>query len=829
MIDVYDSSNSFTRIVSVYRPPNTTSAQTKTMCIRLKKYLNVVRYCITGDLNLGDIDWAKMTSKTPSAREFLVLCMEICANQKIIENTRKDKILDVLLIPDSVDLADVEIIEPFSTSDHAGILFDIRFDRKPVVIEPIVPDFRTADYKIINSYLITLDWDKIMAKCVCVEDYWLTLRCVLDMIVTQFVPKRHTKRSIHPWVNLNLKRIQRSKQSLYRNFCKQNNENNYLNYQRCARYYKKEFLFAKTEYEKRLFNDKCKLKTFYAYLKNQLKCKCDVPPIKSCNGLVDGNKNKAELFSDYFAKHFTLDNGHIPDYAIKNTDSISIFKCDAKSIVKIVSKMRGGFSLDPQYYCMFFVKNLIANLAKPLGIIFDKSLSEGTLVNDWKIADIVPVLKSGDPQMCENYRSISLTSVFSKILETIVKDQMLNFLTICDLIPDVQHGFVPKRSTVTNLLSCLDDWTANIENSLQTDVIYLDFAKCFNSVSHQKLLFKLERLGFRGKCLLWLNSFFFERIQRVKINSEYSAPKSVISGTPEGTVIGPLLYVCYSLDLNFVIKYCKLSCFADDSKLYKSITCDNDTLLLQEDLNNVVNWAKSWQLSLNGKKTKLLVIGKCLFERNYDLLCNAIEKVDTIRDLGVIMDSNLSFTVHCKKLVQKAYYVIRNIFMTFKSHTTKFYVNLYKLYVRPILEYACQVWSPELKFNINRIERVQRYFTSRLPNLDSKSYNERLVSTEIESLEHRRLCLDLCFFHQIIHHKTDYVSESFIFKLRLRGNCKNLAVTRCKTNKRQHFYFIRIVNNWNDLSDIIVTCENLKTVKKHLNRVVFNFRGSALN
>ena len=205
--------------------------------------------------------------------------------------------------------------------------------------------------------------------------------------------------------------------------------------------------------------------------------------------------------------------------------------------------------------------------------------------------------------------SVKFWSVFSKILERIVKKQFLTHLNGNRIIPEVQHGFVSGRSRVTNLLSCLEEWTRNFDNGFQTDVVYLDFSKCFDTVSHEKLLHRLSFLGIQGSALSWLGSFLCGRQQYVCVGKGRSQCKRVTSGVPQGTVLGPILFLCFSFDLYKYVKDCKVSIYADDTKLFKRVMSVDDCRLLQADIDRIYTWAKAWQLTLNPNKTQCIVLG----------------------------------------------------------------------------------------------------------------------------------------------------------------------------------------------------------------------------
>ena len=208
---------------------------------------------------------------------------------------------------------------------------------------------------------------------------------------------------------------------------------------------------------------------------------------------------------------------------------------------------------------------------------------------------------------------------------------------------------------------------------LATDIIYLDYSKCFDTVCHSKLLYKLCKYGICGPAYTWLQNFLLNRTQNVRVNNCLSSGVNVVSGVPQGTVLGPILFVLYSADLPKVVRHSKLSLYADDTKVYKSIQNIADCKLLQADLNSIFNWANIWQMKLNPDKTKHLTIGSSLYK--YTLNGSEIDQVDSINDVGIIVQSDLKFGKHCSSVNKRSHFVI-NIFKTFKNHDVDFYVNL---------------------------------------------------------------------------------------------------------------------------------------------------------
>ena len=223
------------------------------------------------------------------------------------------------------------------------------------------------------------------------------------------------------------------------------------------------------------------------------------------------------------------------------------------------------------------------SLAVPLAHLYRRSLDTGLLPQDWTVARVVPIYKKGDRQSPSNYRPISLTAVPCKILESLIRDQMLSHLTEQRLLSEHQHGFRPKRSCSTQLLEVLDAWTRELECGNPVDVVYLDFQKAFDSVPHLRLLSKLRSYGITGKLLDWIASFLTGRKQQVVLEGHRSDWSDVASGVPQGSVLGPLLFLVYVNDLPDIIQ-CGIKLFADDTKMYTSVSSTDDAALLQSDL-----------------------------------------------------------------------------------------------------------------------------------------------------------------------------------------------------------------------------------------------------
>lgn len=231
------------------------------------------------------------------------------------------------------------------------------------------------------------------------------------------------------------------------------------------------------------------------------------------------------------------------------------------------------------------MKECATELAPSLSILFNQAFSSGELPIDWTMANIAPVHKKKSKYARESYRQISLTSIISKVSEMIVRDRVVDFWLNRQTFNPNQFGFLQNKSTVSQLLLCYNDWSKSRNNNKPTDIAFLDFHKAFDSVPHERLLYKLKQHGIGGSLLGWFRNFLTNRKQRVAVRGSFSDWSDVKSGVPQGTILGPILFLIYINDLPVGVSS-SVKLFADDVKLYRELSdVESDMLLLQSDLN----------------------------------------------------------------------------------------------------------------------------------------------------------------------------------------------------------------------------------------------------
>ena len=319
---------------------------------------------------------------------------------------------------------------------------------------------------------------------------------------------------------------------------------------------------------------------------------------------------------------------------------------------------------------------------------------------------------------------------------------MVNHMAENDLLTNDQHGFWNGRSCTTQLLSVIETWTDQLEKGIDIDALYFYFSKAFDTVPHRRLLSKLESYKVSQQITDWVEAYLSNRKQRV-VNGTRSEWEAVSSGVPQGSVLGPVLFLIYINDLPKEVKNC-IRLFADDTKLYRTVTTDLDCLSLQQDIDNIEEWASKWQLKFHPKKCKTMRIGDKYPKYNYTMTAEdgtivQLEETVVEKDLGVVVDNKLTFSHHINSIVARANQVMGMIRRSFKYMDKDIFVQLFtsRVGLRPILEYGNVIWSPRLIRDIDAVERVQRRATKTVPGISTMTYPDRLQTLRLPSLVYR--------------------------------------------------------------------------------------------
>ena len=504
-------------------------------------------------------------------------------------------------------------------------------------------------------------------------------------------------------------------------------------------------------------------KKFWSYVKSANNSH-RIPNSVNYNGCHrTDSAQQADLFNKFFFDQFSDES--LYDIEINNSRvSKELFAIEFShaEICNLLRKINPNKAHGPDGIHGKILKNCAATIALPLSLLFTISYNTGTIPNDWKLANVVPIHKKGSKNNVENYRPISLTSLIMKQFEKIVR---LELMKKCEhLISDNQHGFLPQRSCITQLVSVADSLAVSLNNNFHTDVVYFDFAKAFDSVNHDILLHKLKnRYHIDGPLLNFIKNYLMDRQQQVVIGNCISAPCKVNSGVPQGSIVGPLLFVLFIDDISENISPgTNIALYADDTKIWREIHSQQDNTILQQDITTLHNWATANKMKFHPSKCHVLPISRKRLPHlnkrySYNLNGIVIDYCSTEKDLGVYMTSKQNFTDHCNKLYSKA-----NSRLFLNKRTCAFLQNpqqkrkIYLTMVRSLFEHCSVVWRPHNQTSKDKLESIQKRGVKWILNEEYQSYSNleyllRCKQLNFLPLDFKLLFNDILLFHKVVN------------------------------------------------------------------------------
>ena len=379
------------------------------------------------------------------------------------------------------------------------------------------------------------------------------------------------------------------------------------------------------------------------------------------NGSLIKDDNFASHFASYFSQIYGISPPPSPNpgqishpYDLVN-DCLFFSEISEGETADAIDKLIIGKSPGPDRVPPFLVKGCKDPLLKPLTKIFNLSITNNQFPSQWKISKVCPGYKNvGSVTEISNYRPIAITSTFSKVFETILYNRLLPHVK--PYLSEYQYGFLPNRSTLPNLANFTQDVLDGLDDGLQTDTIYTDFEKAFDRVSHQRLLLKLDRYGLHERTLAFMRSYLVNRTQYVNFQRQFSAPYVVNSGVPQGSNLGPLLFLLQLDDIKHVITRSKFSKFADDLRLRKLIKSPTDCEDLQSDLDRIYEWSQENSLLFNIDKCKVMSFSRSHNPILWTYTMNSLPlaRITEVKDLGITFTNDLDFSTHIIQIVNNA-------------------------------------------------------------------------------------------------------------------------------------------------------------------------------
>ena len=658
----------------------------------------------------------------------------------------------------------------------------------------------------------------------CIDDMWSNFSQWCSDTLSTCVPSRQSSQRItQPWANREVRRLSRSKRKWHKIARQTGSTSAWDHYthlkhtaqQKCREAYN-------SHINNMLSDDTGGKKKFWTYIKSRKTDRCGVAPLKKDGITYSDSITKADLLNKQFASVFSHEApGDLPDLGHSDTPDVPRITVSVGGVVKLLKDINPSKATGPDSIPGKLLKEAASELAPALTLIFQTSINQGRIPNDWKSAKIAPVYKKGDRSQPSNYRPISLTSICCKLIEHIIHSSVITHLENHSILTDFQHGFRKRRSTETQLILTVQDLVSNLNAGEQTDVILLDFSKAFDKVPHNRLLLKLQHYGVRGNILAWIRDFLSDRTQEVVLDGTTSTRCSVTSGVPQGTVLGPLLFLVYINDMPSCVQS-PARLFADDCLVYKKIRSQDDCIALQEDLQKLQEWEERWLMQFHPEKCEVITISnrRSPTKYGYSIHGHQLQHVDNAKYLGVTINKSLSWNPHVDNVTKKANQTLaflrRNIGMC--SQDSK--EQAYKTFVRPTLEYASTVWDPHTARNINAVEMVQRRaarFTTGNYHRTS-SVSTILSALKWDSLQLRRARARTIMLFRIHNRLVDISPEEYLVPtgIQTRGHTIKFLQPQARIQAYQYSFFPCAIRYWNSLPAPVVQISSVEAFKQSL-------------
>jgi len=821
-------------ICSLYRPPDNNLIYMKALCDTLAdiaaNHPNSPIW-IAGDINLPNINWDRNctsgnTYSVALCKLFLTFIEDYGLTQMVDFPTRRQNILDIF-VTNRPSL--VTTCKPIpGISDHEAVLITslLRVNIQSPV-KRTVYKWNRADWDELNNsarYFCSIFISDFSIDTP-IDQMWNRFKNFCLSILTTIPSKVTNNLSTRPWITPHIKRLSKRKQRLYNIARLSHHQDDWALYYHLKKECQRECRKAYNSYVMSLIDDNNNVsKRMWSYVKSKRTDNCGIPTLRQDEQTFITPKDKAEILNDYFSSVYTSEDvSTIPTLDGINYPNISPVVIHNEGITNLLSNLKEHKARGPDEIPTILLKRLSTSISPALTLIFQASLHQCKIPTEWKTANIVPIFKKGDKSNPGNYRPVSLTCVCSKLLEHVIYSHVFSHLKKYNILSEEQHGFQQNRSCETQLIGTVNDIAENMNESKQTDVILLDFAKAFDKVPHVRLCHKLSYLGINGTLLEWIKSFLTDRTQQVIVNGEKSSRSKVSSGVPQGTVLAPLLFLCF---INDIVKNISSSIklYADDVLIYRRINSDEDCKLLQRDLIILENWAHKWNMCFSPSKCEFLRItnNKDIINFQYHIQNSQIKEVQQAKYLGVTLNNKLTWSDHIQVITKKANSTYGFIRRNFNNCPTKIKSSLYLSLVRPILEYASTVWSPYYANDTHLIEAVQRRAARLAVNCYSRYQSVTSILEQLDwpTLQERRDQMKMIMMYKIVHGLVFIQHNLPLTPSNLnnisRGHSNRFIQPSTRVDSYKHSFFPSTIRMWNRLPNYVILSDTLSQFKNNL-------------
>lgn len=756
-------------------------------------------------------------------------------------------LLDPILVTDSVAVLEANTIPiERSISDHdpAYIVFSCGYSNA-TSFKRKVWLYKQGNYDLFRDRILNTDWNAIITEqpdvdtaCesftktfmdiaqVCIPTNVVTIRPNDKVWMTSELRREIRKRD-----RLRKKFIQNKTFYNQRKFKDQRNKVNNLKKIAKAEFY---VSINETLSELKHTNSKQYWKIIKMLVKGEGQS-TNLPPLRRTNDenpTAFDNTDKGNLLNNYFCSISDLHDEDIslPEFDDRGPNTLSNITVEMQDIIDVILTLDPNKAVGPDLVSNRMLKEVKNEVAYPLLLLFNKSLREKKFPSSWKLAYVIPVFKSGDSSLVSNYRPIALLCTISKVFEKIVYKYIFNFFIANALLYKFQSGFIPGHSTSHQLIELIHEILQALDNHELVCLIFCDVSKAFDRVWLRGLILKLERYGIKGDLLLWLESYISNREQQVIVKDAISSRRKLKAGVPQGSILGPLLFLVFINDIaDEMLGLCRL--FADDTSVgERSYEINSLRDMVDIDLQNISCWSKKWLVKLNPQKTEIMYFSTRPTPDDlwfsYDNI--RIYPVEGHKHLGVTLSDDVKWSKHIDIIIARATKQVAVLRKLKFIVSRNFLENIYITFIRPLLEYCCEVWDNCSITDSNRLEKVQLEAGRIATGLTLfSSINSIYQETGWEKLSIRREKRKLSLFYNIVNHNApEYLYDLLPQTVNRRNNynlrnANNLTVPYCRLSCFQKSYVPSSIKLWNSL-DINVRQSPSSNVFKYRLKNVYN-------
>ncbi len=795
-----------------YRPPDQRDFWDKIdTCIEEVKNDHAGSIFILGDLNAD--------FKTQNGKKLQNLCQQQNLSYLVSSPTRITNstatVLDQILTNSINFVQEVNVTPPISSNDHCTISALLSFKiKKDLAYQRLMWDFKKADFSKFCSAVTEADFD----KCFETDDIDEICKNWTDLFLTvakSTIPNKFAtvRPNDSPWYTNDLRILKRRMLRSFHKHKMSMSEDNWDKYVRDRNAYKTGLDNAEGSYKKSLTESLASnrnSKSWWLTVKWLLGKRGDSSYhyLNVDNQQVTESNKKAQAFNDFFLSHSNIDdkNARLPENCNYSGNGLDAVKASENEISDIIHSIDTSKATGPDGISPRLLREAGNSIVPSLTRLINLSLLQCKIPKQWKLVHVVPLFKKGDKHERNNYRPVSLLPCVSKILERIVFKYLFNYLRDNGLLSKDQSGFQPGDSTVNQLAFLYNFLCKSLDEKKDVHIVFCDISKAFDRVWHKGLIHKLKNIGITGSLLQWFIDYLHDRYQKVVISGQTSSEGLIKAGVPQGSVLGPLLFLIYINDLTLVTKS-KMKLFADDTTLYVDFDDPNEsTHILNQDLKAIQQWADKWLVTFSPPKTKLL---SCSFKKKIypDIIFNnvVLQNVNNHKHLGLTFSENLGWSAHVDMILDSVS-PMSDVLKKLKYEVDRKSLEAtYYSFIRPKLEYASFIWDNCCKMDKEKLEVFQLSIARTVTGARKGTSSEALYKeTNWLPLSERRKYTKLKIFCNIVDGKCPaYLTELLPNKIKENRpnsrNAENFQILKCRTETYKSSFIPSTVNLWNSI------------------------------